>query len=642
MLALLPVILLLKGNEACILLGWEEDGTSAKLLFPDTAQGAVPLSRENLQARYEGIALFARPHFRFDQRTPEVVEVAQRHWFWGAILEQLPVYKDIIGAAALINIFALAMPIFTMNVYDRVVPNNAVETLWMLSSGLLLVFGVDYTMRLLRGHFVDLASSRIDLKLSALIMERVLGMRLANRPASVGSFAANLRSFETVRDFIASATVTALIDLPFTLLFLLVILWISWPLVAFPILGIIGVVIYSYVIQYKMRELSETTFRAAAMRNATLIESLTALETIKANGAEGLMQAKWEKTAAFLARTSARLRLLSSSAMNGAATLTQLVNLLIVIAGVYLINERWLTMGGLIACTMLAGRAMAPLGQVVGLLMQFENAKTALAGLEATMTTPGERAEESSFVHRPEIRGEIEFRNVSFTYPGHAQEVLRNVSFRIMPGERVVVLGRVGSGKTTLHKLMLGLYQPTEGAVFLDGVDLRQLDPADLRRNVGYVEQDTLLFYGSLRENIALRAPYADDLAIVTAAEVGGLTEFANRHPQGYDMVIGERGASLSGGQRQGVAIARAVLLDPPVLLLDEPTSSMDFTSESQFKERLSRFMQHKTMVIVTHRVSLIDLAERMIVIDDGRIVTDGPRQQVVESLQAGRIGRAT
>ena len=294
--ALLPVILLLKGNEACILLGWDEDGSSAKLLFPDSAQGAVSLPRENLQARYEGIALFARPHFRFDQRTPEVVEVVQRHWFWGAIMEQLPVYKDILGAAALVNVFALAMPIFTMNVYDRVVPNNAVETLWMLASGLVLVFGVDYTIRLLRGHFVDLASSRIDLKLSALIMERVLGMRLANRPASVGSFAANLRSFETVRDFIASATVTAVIDLPFSLLFLMVILWISWPLVAFPILGIIGVLIYSYVIQYKMRELSETTFRAAAMRNATLIESLTALETIKANGAEGLMQAKWEKT----------------------------------------------------------------------------------------------------------------------------------------------------------------------------------------------------------------------------------------------------------------------------------------------------------------------------------------------------------
>jgi len=640
-LVLLPVILLLAGNEACILLDWDADGGNARLLFPDTDQGAVSLPRETLAARYAGIAIFARPHFRFDQRTPQVVDVAKRHWFWGAIMEQLPVYRDILAAAALVNVFALAMPIFTMNVYDRVVPNNAVETLWMLAGGLLLVLVVDYTIRLLRGHFVDLASSRIDLKLSALIMERVLGMRLASRPASVGSFAANLRSFETVRDFIASATVTAVIDLPFAILFLLVILWISWPLVSLPILGIIGVVIYSYVIQFKMRELSETTFRASALRNATLVESLTALETIKANGAEGLMQAKWEKTAAFLARTSARLRLLSSSAMNGAATLAQLVNMLTVIAGVYLIHERLLTMGGLIACTMLAGRAMSPLGQVVGLLMQFENAKTALASLEQTMTTPGERSEESSFIHRPEIRGEIEFRNVSFSYPGHSQEVLRDVSFRIRPGERVVVLGRVGSGKTTLHKLMLGLYQPTEGAIFLDGVDLRQLDPADLRRNVGYVEQDTLLFYGSLRENIALRAPYADDLAVVAAAEIGGLSEFVNRHPEGYDMVIGERGASLSGGQRQGVAIARAVLLDPPVLLLDEPTSSMDFTSESQFKESLRRFMQHKTMVIVTHRLSLIDLAERMIVIDDGKVVTDGPRQQVLESLQAGRVGRA-
>lgn len=640
--ALLPVILLLKGNEACILLGWDESGSLARLLFPDTGQGAVTMPREELATRYTGIAIFARPHFRFDQRSPEVVEVTQRHWFWGAILEQLPVYRDIIAAAALVNVFALAMPVFTMNIYDRVVPNNAIETLWMLSAGLLLVFGMDYVIRLLRGHFVDLASSRIDLKLSSLIMERVLGMRLAHRPASVGSFAANLRSFETIRDFIASATVTAVIDLPFTLMFLAVMLWISWPLVVFPILGIVGVLIYSYVIQYKMRELSETTFRASALRNATLIESLTALETIKANGAEGLMQAKWEGTAAFLARTSARLRLLSASAMNGASTISQLVNLLIIIAGVYLIHERWLTMGGLIACTMLAGRAMAPLGQVVGLLMQFENAKTALAGLERTMTTPGERAEESSFVHRPEIHGEIEFRNVSFAYPGHSQEVLRDVSFRIKPGERVVVLGRVGSGKTTLHKLMLGLYQPTEGAVLLDGVDLRQLDPADLRRNVGYVEQDTLLFYGSLRENIALRAPYADDLAVVTAAEVGGLAEFVNRHPEGYDMVIGERGASLSGGQRQGVAIARAMLLDPPVLLLDEPTSSMDFTSENQFKESLKRFMEHKTMVLVTHRVSLIDLADRMIVIDDGKVVKDGPRQEVIESLQAGRVGRAS
>lgn len=640
--ALLPVILLLEGNEACVLLSWDEAGNSARLLFPDTGQGSVTLTRDELAARYAGIAIFARPHFRFDQRTPELASVPQRHWFWGALMEQWPVYRDILAAALLINLFALAMPLFTMNVYDRVVPNFAVETLWMLAAGLLLVLGTDYVLRMLRGHFVDLASVRIDLKLSALIMERVLGMQLANRPASVGSFAAMLRSFEQVRDFIASATVTALVDLPFALLFFLVLAWISWPLVFIPVLGVIGVVIYSYVIQHKMHELSETTFRAGALRNATLVESLTALETIKAHGAEGLMQAKWEKTAAFLARVSAQMRLLSSSAINGASALQQFVNLSMIVGGVYLIHEGMLTQGGLIACTMLAGRAMAPLGQIVGLLLQFQNAQTALKSLEQTMERPTERAGETAFIHRPEIKGAIEFRDVQFTYPGHTEPALKGVSFLIKPGEHVVIIGRVGSGKTTLQKLMLGLYTPTEGTVRIDGVDLRQLDPADVRRNIGYVEQDTMLLYGSLRENIAIGAPYADDRTVVEAARVGGLTEFVNRHPQGFDMIIGERGDSLSGGQRQGVAIARAALLDPPILLLDEPSSAMDFTSEDQLKKRLKHFAQHKTVVVVTHRTSLLDLAHRIIVMDDGRIVADGPREKVMKDLQDGRVGRAS
>jgi ATP-binding cassette subfamily C protein LapB len=638
---LLPVILLLEGNEACLLLAWEDEGRSARILMAETGQGAVVLSRESLEARYVGIAIFARPHFRFDQRTPELQQVVQRHWFWGALLEQWPVYRDILAAAVLINLFALAMPLFTMNVYDRVVPNYGVETLWMLAGGVLLVLGLDYLLRLLRGHFIDLASARIDIKLSTLIMERVLGMRLADKPASVGAFAATLRSFESIRDFIASATVTALIDLPFALLFVLVVAWIAWPLVFLPIVGAIGILIYSYVIQHKMLELSESTFRAAAQRNATLVESLTALEAIKAHGGEGPMQQKWEKSAAFLARVSSQLRLLSSSAVNGSTTLQQFINLATVVAGVYLIHAGMLTMGGLIACTMLMGRAMAPLGQIVALLMQYQNARLALQSLDQTMARPSERSGEAAFVHRPEMRGEIEFREVSFAYGGQGEPALRKVSFRIRPAEHVVVLGRVGSGKTTLQKLMLGLYMPTEGAVLVDGVDLRQLDPADLRRNMGYVEQDAMLFYGSLRDNITVGAPYADDRTVIEAAEVGGLTEFVNRHPQGYDMPIGERGESLSGGQRQGVAIARAVLLDPPMLLLDEPTSSMDFSTEAQFKERLRRYAEHKTLVIVTHRTSLLDLASRIIVVDNGRIVADGPKDQVVEALQSGRIGRS-
>ncbi len=638
---LLPAVLLLANEEACVLLGRDETGENVRLLFPETGQGTVLMTREALAARYTGVAIFARPHFRFDSRTPQVGEVKLRHWFWGTLSEQWPVYRDVLGAALLINLLALVMPLFTMNVYDRVVPNRAIETLWVLALGVILVIGVDMMLRLLRGYFIDLASARIDMQLSARIMERVLGVRMEARPAAVGAFSSNLRSFESVRDFITSASVTAFIDLPFALLFVLVIALIAWPLVLPVLLALVVVVVYAYVLQHKMHALSETTYRASAQRSATLIESLTALETIKTQGAEGVMQSKWEKSVSFVARVNNQMRFLSAAATNGAMEIQQIVNVVVVIAGVYLIADGKLSMGGLIACTMLTSRAVAPLGQMVGLLMQYHNAKVALTSLEQIMNNPVERPSEANFVHRPELRGDIEFRDVHFSYPNSQIAALKGLSCKITAGEKVVVIGRVGSGKTTLQKLLLGLYLPTEGAVSIDGVDLRQLDPADLRRNVGYVAQDLTLFYGTLRENIAIGAPYADDAAIVAAAEAGGLTDFVNRHPDGFDMMIGERGDSLSGGQRQGVAIARAFLMDPPILLLDEPTSAMDFSSEQQFKERLRKMAAHKTVLIVTHRNSLLDLATRVIVVDDGKIVADGPRDQVIQALQSGRVGRA-
>jgi ATP-binding cassette subfamily C protein LapB len=639
---LLPAVLLLEGEEACVLLGWDESGKTARLLFPETAQGSLQMARADLASRYTGVAIFARPHFRFDSRTPQVGDVKLRHWFWGALAEQMPVYRDVLGAALLINVMALAMPLFTMNVYDRVVPNRAIETLWVLALGIVLVICVDMGLRSLRGYFIDLASARIDMQLSATIMERVLGVRMEARPAAVGAFSSNLRSFEAVRDFITSASVTAFIDLPFALLFVLVIALIAWQLVIPVLLAIVVVVIYAYILQHKMHALSESTYRASAQRNATLIESLTALETIKTQGAEGVMQAKWEKSVSFVARVNNEMRFLSAAATNGAMEIQQLVNVVVVIAGVYLIADGQLSMGGLIACTMLTSRAVAPLGQMVGLLMQFHNAKVALTSLEQIMRNPVERPADANFVHRPELKGNIEFRDVQFSYPNCQIAALKGLTCRINEGEKVVVIGRIGSGKTTLQKLLLGLYQPTSGAVSIDGVDLRQLDPADLRRNIGYVAQDVTLFYGTLRDNIALGAPYADDATILAAAEAGGLTDFVNRHPDGFDMMIGERGDSLSGGQRQGVAIARAFLMDPPILLLDEPTSAMDFSSEQQFKERLKVMAAHKTVVIVTHRNSLLDLATRVMVVDDGRIVADGPRDQVIQALQSGRIGRAS
>jgi ATP-binding cassette subfamily C protein LapB len=639
--ALAPTILLLTGDRACVLAGWNETREVARVIFPELGEAAVDMPAAELAARYSGRAIYLRPRFRFDARSPMVRPARGQHWFWGVIAENRALYRDVLIAALLINVFALAMPLFVMNVYDRVVPNNAVETLWVLAAGVLVVMMGDLALRTMRGYFVDLAGGRIDVKLSARIMERVLGLRLEERPASAGSFASNLRAFESVRDFISSATVIAFIDVPFAALFLLVIGWIAWPLILPFLAGVVVLLLYAMAVQGKMHELTETTYRAGAQRNATLIEGLVGMEAIKALGAEAPVQRKWERSAALLARVGAQLRLLSASATNGAMWVQQTVSVAMLILGVYLIGSGELTMGGLIACYMLSSRAMAPIGQVAGMLVQYHNAATALASLDTLMGQEVERPEESNFVSRPSLRGAIEFRDVSFHYPGQETVALRNVSLRIQPGERVGILGRVGSGKTTLEKLILGLYRPTSGAVLVDGVDVRQLDPAELRRNVGYVAQDVTLFYGTLRENIAIAAPLADDAAVLRAAEGAGILEFVNNHPQGFDMQVGERGELLSGGQRQGVAIARALINDPPILLLDEPTSSMDHSSEEDIKRRLGEYARGRTMIVVTHRTSLLDLVERIIVIDGGRVVADGPKAQVVEALRQGRIGRA-
>jgi ATP-binding cassette subfamily C protein LapB len=505
----------------------------------------------------------------------------------------------------------------------------------------VLVLGADLFMRLLRSHFVDEASARIDVQISATLMEKVLGMRLEQRPESVGSFASNLRGFEQVRDFIASSTVTALIDLPFALIFIVVMFWIS-PWLALPVI-LMGIVIFmlGMVQQRRLHELSETTYKASAQRNATLIESLTGIETIKAQGAESVIQSRWERANIFLARTNVKMRALSSMAMYSTSFMTQLVTVSIIIIGVYLIGQKELTMGALIASSMLASRALAPAGQIVGLLMQYQGARTAMDNLNRLMEKPVERPLGQNFIERPQLRGEIEFRNVKFAYPGRNDAALEGLSFKIAPGERVALIGRVGSGKSTIQRLIMGLYQPTDGAVLLDGIDLRQLDPADVRRNLGYVSQDVTLFYGTLRENIAFGLPYADDSAIVAAAEIAGLSELVNRHPRGFDMPVGERGESLSGGQRQSVGLARALLHNAPMLLLDEPTSAMDFSTEAQITSRIAGFAENKTVVLVTHRTSMLSMITRVIVIDGGKIVADGPRDRIMEALASGRVAKA-
>lgn len=637
---LLPAILLLDDHRAVLLLERQADGL-LRVRFPEAGEGAEAMPQAELEAHYSGVAIFVRPLYRFDNRTPELGHVRGRHWFWSVIFSNWRLYRDALIASLVINIFAVVMPLFSMNVYDRVVPNHAIETLWVLALGAALMLCFDFALRTARGYIIDVASKRVDVTLSALIMERVLGIRMAARPASVGSFAANLRAFESVRDFIASATITSLIDLPFALVFFIVLLWISPWLILPPLIGMALVLFFTMITQTKMHELTEVSSRASAQRNATLVESLVGIETIKTMGAEGQMQQRWERATLYLASIGSKLKLLSAVTVNFAAEVQQIVSIVIVIVGVYLLTDGKMSMGGIIAASMLSGRAMAPLGQIAGLMMQYQNARTSLGAIESHMQLPIERPQDSNFLHRSSFRGEVEFRNVSFSYPGREDQALRGVSFRIQAGEKVGVIGRIGSGKTTIEKLILGLYHPDEGAVLVDGIDTRQIDPAELRRAIGFVPQDALLFYGSLRENITLGAPFADDRMILAAAELAGISDFVNAHPRGFDMPIGERGESLSGGQRQAVSIARAVLNDPPVLLLDEPTSAMDHQSEERLKGRLRPFAAAKSLILVTHRTSLLELIDRLIVIDQGQIVADGPKPQVVEALQQGRIGRA-
>ena len=635
------VTLLLNNHRACQLINIDESQHFAQVVFPDLSADPVTISLADLAAEYTGYALITKQNFLFDARTPEVGRVKVRHWFWGTLAENKGIYRDVMVAALLINIFALAMPLFTMNVYDRVVPNKAVETLWVLGIGVALIVLGDLLLRSMRAYFLDWASARIDVKLSAQIMEKVLGTRYEAKPNSVGSFASNLRSFESVRDFITSATVVTLIDLPFGIIFLIVIAWINPYMVLPALIGGAVVLIYSLSVQTKMHDLSETMYRASAQRNATLIESLVGLETVKSMGVEGQMQGKWEKSALFLSEVGSKLKLLSSSITNGTYALQQIISVAIVILGVYLISNGDLTMGGLIACSQLTSRGLAPISQIAGLFTQYHTAATSLKSLDEVMGKPVERNKGVNFLSRPAFKGEIEFKNVSFKYPGSDELALNRVSFRIRPGEHVGLIGRMGSGKTTINKLILGLYQPTEGAILIDGIDARQIDPAELRRSIGYVQQDNHLFYGSLRENITLRHPHADDHSVLQAAQVGGIADFVNAHPKGFDLEVGERGDTLSGGQRQGVGIARAFVTQPQIVLLDEPTSAMDHSGEETVKRNIAQATADKTMIVISHRNAMLELAERLIVIDSGQVVADGNKEDVTAALRAGKVGKA-
>ncbi|GGE53782.1 ABC transporter [Halopseudomonas oceani] len=638
---LLPCVLLLEGNRACLLDQIDRDSRTAQVRQPELGMQRQELALDELAPIFTGVVIYCRKAFRpAPDPARAATPSADEHWFWSAIKANRRVYRDVLVAAFFVNLLALTLPLFVMNVYDRVVPNHATDTLWVLAAGAFLIICADLTLRMLRSWFVERAAQRADMVLSSRIMQRILGMRMEKQPASIGSFAANVQAFESVRSFTGSMVVVALIDLPFFLLFILIIGLISVYMAAPVLVGALLVLLYALAVQGRMHKLAESSSQASAQRNAGLIEALGSAQILKSFNATGRMQAMWEQATIFLSACSGKQRLLGSSVGTGAAWIQQSVSVVMILVGVYLVIDGEMSQGALIAAYMLSSRALAPVSQAASLLTQYHQAATALQSLEGIMVSEQERDPSRQVLSRPGLRGEIEFRNVSFTYPGEDRPALSDVSFHLRAGERVAVLGRAGSGKSTLEKLVLGLYRPSSGSIFIDGVHIEQLDIAELRSAIGYLPQDIQLISGSVYDNVTLGIDSPDRGRLLEAIERAGLKGLVGNHADGLAMPVGEGGRRLSGGQRQGVALARALMPDSAILLLDEPTSAMDSVMENHVSSALGQLSRGKSLLLITHRTSLLHMVDRLIVMDGGSVVADGPKQAVLEELNRGAIQR--
>ncbi|MGF7146877.1 ATP-binding cassette subfamily C protein LapB [Sphingomonas zeicaulis] len=557
-------------------------------------------------------------------------------WLMEPMQRNRQTYIKVAIAAAMINIFGLLTSLFTMTVYDRVVPNNATSSLIALTIGLAIVVIFDFVLRTLRAYLVDVAGADIDHEVGSTVFQRLLALRLDLRKGSTGALTALMRELETLREFFASATLTAVVDVPFIVVTLLVTAAIGGVVVIVPLIMIPLVVLVGWLTHPAMDRLSARAMSGGLLKQSVLVETVGGLEMIKSSGAGPLLARRWAKAVDDHADSSLRQRLVSSISVNFASSANTIAYAGVVVVGVTLIAKNELTMGGLIACSILAGRAVAPLGQIAQMLSRLTATRTSYRQLQELMSTPAE-GPEATPLKMTRIEGRIEFRNVSFRYPGAAERALDGVSFTIAPGERVGLLGRVGSGKSTIARLILGLYPPEDGLVMIDGADIRQYDPSELRRHIGAAMQDNVLLSGTVRENISLGRAEVDDEELVRLCTISGTHQFMGQLVNGYDLRLADRGESLSGGQRQSIAIARSLAGKPKVMVFDEPTSAMDAQTEDALLQRLGAELADRTLVLITHRPPLLRLVNRIILMDRGRIQLDGPRDKVLEQIRPSK-----
>jgi len=605
----------------------EAEGT-AQILLASSGDTVLTVGLEKLKEDYSGYLVLLGKKFEYHTKKNKTL-LDQKHWFWSSLKPSIPIYMDVLKASLVINLFVLAVPLFSRNVYDRVIPNNAIETLWVLAAGVVIVLLFDSILKFMRTYFLEIAARKSDIIISAKLFEHVMGLRSEFSPVSVGSFAIHFKEFDSVRNFLASSVLTLVIDLPFLFIFLGVIYYIGGVIVLVPAFIMALVLVYTLLIAKPLYKSIEATYQAIASKNSILIETLTALETIKVFNAYNTIQYKYEEANGYIADKNVTTKIMSASISTITGVLIQLNTVFVAIVGVYLIQDLQLSMGGLIAIVILSSRTISPVGQVAGLISTWEQTKVAYKALNDIMAREVERDESKEYISLKNIKGSIEFRQVSFAYPNGEGECLKNVSFKVNEGEKFALLGKIGSGKSTILKLVLGLYKPQSGSILIDGVDINQVDPVILRDNISYVPQEVMLFEGSIKDNVACGVPYIDDESIIRASKVSSLHEFTQKSPNGYDSHIVEGGKNLSGGQRQSVAIARAFLKDKPIVLFDEPTNAMDTVSESYSRSNLVTKTRDKTILLVTHKMNMLDLVDNVIILEEGQIVYNGPKSSL-------------
>jgi len=571
-----------------------------------------------------------------DSKKEKLLESSRtKDWFWSPVKSFWRSYVEIGFLTFFINLFALAVPLFTMSVYDRVVPNNATETLFVLASGVIIILLFDVYFKSVRNHIIENVGKKLGVYLEEELMKRMLKIKSEFDNMLVGSKANLFRELHQIKDFFATKSILQVIDLPFFFIALFVIYLISPAVAAVPFFVAILIVIFNIFMQKPIENLSKKNVENVQAKNSYLVETIQGSEIIKLTNASSTKLFNWRNIVAKTDSITQRIQSLNVFSMNLSQTVVQFVTMAVIVVGVFEIANKNLTVGGLIAVTILSSRAMVPVIQTSMMVIRFKEIKESLNNINEFWHLPLEN-ENNMEIGVGKLKGEIEFSNVEFFYKNSKYPSLKNCNLKINPGEKVGIIGQTGAGKTTFLRLLSGLDSATSGNVYLDGHEISTMHPVEIRQNIGVMPQEPFLFSGTLKENIELSNPISKE-KMMELIKLTGLEELVKKSGQGDALQVGERGSNLSVGQRHLVALARSILNNPPVLLLDEPTTGLDVGLEKKLLVHLKELLKEKTLLVITHRFAALDLVDRVIVLNNGEIVADGPKDKVLAALQGKR-----